>query len=77
MARRLYRLRCPAPRIGIFARHNGELKRARNAVKAAGALALELTDNIETTAGRIWIGTMHLAKGLDFVPSPLWPATTR
>jgi superfamily I DNA/RNA helicase len=56
----------PPDEIGIFVRANGQLRRARAAVKTAGAAAMELTDKAETTTGRISIGTMHLAKGLEF-----------
>jgi hypothetical protein len=52
--------------IGLFVRSPRELRRARNAVKGAGVQAIELTDRIEVTAGRVAIGTMHLAKGLEF-----------
>jgi UvrD-like helicase C-terminal domain/AAA domain len=56
----------PPHEIGVFVRANGQLRRARGAVKAAGATAIELSDNIEMTEGRISIGTMHSAKGLEF-----------
>jgi superfamily I DNA/RNA helicase len=52
--------------IGVFVRTNRQLRRARDAVKAAGAAAIELTEKVETTQGSISIGTMHLAKGLEF-----------
>jgi superfamily I DNA/RNA helicase len=39
---------------------------ARNAVKQAGVQAIELTDKIEVAPGKVSIGTMHLAKGLEF-----------
>ena len=52
--------------IGVFVRSNREFRRARNAVKQAGVPAIELTDRIEVTPGRVSIGTMHLAKGLEF-----------
>ncbi len=52
--------------IGIFVRSDRELARARAAVEAAGAPASELTDAMEAAAGRVAIGTMHLAKGLEF-----------
>jgi superfamily I DNA/RNA helicase len=35
-------------------------------VKQAGVQALELSDRIEITPGKLFIGTMHLAKGLEF-----------
>jgi hypothetical protein len=52
--------------IGVFVRSPRQLRRARTAVKRAGAAAVELSDKIEVTAGRLSIGTMHLAKGLEF-----------
>ncbi len=52
--------------IGVFVRSNREFRRARNAVKQAGVPAIELTDRIEVMPGRVAIGTMHLAKGLEF-----------
>jgi len=42
------------------------LTRAHAATEAAGLAAKVLDDNVETTSGRISIGTMHLAKGLEF-----------
>jgi superfamily I DNA/RNA helicase len=56
----------PPHEIGVFVSANGQLRRARSAVKTACATAVELSDKIETTQGRISIGTMHLAKGLEF-----------
>lgn len=55
-----------AAEIGIFVRSNRELARARAAVKAAGHTQLELSERLEDPAGRIAIGTMHLAKGLEY-----------
>ncbi|MFL5103606.1 MAG: 3'-5' exonuclease, partial [Xanthobacteraceae bacterium] len=52
--------------IGVFVRSDRELKRARDAVKAAGVPFAELSDAMEASAGRVAIGTMHLAKGLEF-----------
>lgn len=52
--------------IGIFVRTNNELARAREAVKKSGHTPLELSERAEEPAGRISIGTMHLAKGLEF-----------
>lgn len=39
----------PADNIGVFVRANGQLKCGRNAGKAAGAAAVELSDKVETT----------------------------
>jgi mRNA-degrading endonuclease RelE of RelBE toxin-antitoxin system len=52
--------------IGIFVRSNDQLARARASVKAAGQTQVELSDRLEQPQGRIAIGTMHLAKGLEY-----------
>jgi hypothetical protein len=52
--------------IGLFVRSTRELRRARAAVKQAGMPTVELSDRIEITPGKLAIGTMHLAKGLEF-----------
>lgn len=52
--------------IGLFVRSNNELSRARSVVKNAGYTPLELSDRVEDRNGRISIGIMHLAKGLEF-----------
>jgi superfamily I DNA/RNA helicase len=52
--------------IGVFVRSTRELRRGRAAVKSAGIPAVELSDRIEITPGKLSIGTMHLAKGLEF-----------
>lgn len=52
--------------IGIFVRSNDQLARARAAVKAAGHMQLELSERLEQPQGRIAIGAMHLAKGLEY-----------
>jgi mRNA-degrading endonuclease RelE of RelBE toxin-antitoxin system len=52
--------------IGLFVRSNAELSRARAAVKTAGHIQLELSERLEEPQGRITIGTMHLAKGLEY-----------
>src|SRR5207244_1137586 len=56
----------PPHEIGVFVRAGGQLRRARAVVKTAGLAAVELSEKAETTAGRASIGTMHLAKGLEF-----------
>ena len=56
----------PPHEIGVFVRTSGQLRRARAAAKTAGAAAVELSDKIEMTQGRISISAMHLAKGLKF-----------
>lgn len=52
--------------IGIFVRANDQLGRARAAVKAAGHTQMELSERLEQPQGRVSIGTMHLAKGLEY-----------
>ncbi|WP_067336194.1 3'-5' exonuclease [Stappia indica] len=52
--------------IGIFVRSEAEVARARDVAKAAGLSVLELSERIEDRQGRVSIGTMHLAKGLEF-----------
>jgi mRNA-degrading endonuclease RelE of RelBE toxin-antitoxin system len=52
--------------IGIFVRSNDQLARARAAVKAAGQTQMELSERLEQPQGRIAIGAMHLAKGLEY-----------
>lgn len=52
--------------IGLFVRSRRELPRARAAVEAAGAQTVELSERQVDVGERIAIGTMHLAKGLEF-----------
>jgi len=52
--------------IGVFVRSSAELDRARAAVKRAGLAFKVLDDHVETVSGKAAIGTMHLAKGLEF-----------
>jgi superfamily I DNA/RNA helicase len=52
--------------IGVFVRSSRELRRARTAVKGTSIPTVELSDTIEITFGKLSIGTMHLAKGLEF-----------
>ena len=52
--------------IGVFVRTRAELTRARSAVEAAGMEWMELSEQDQDFAGRVPIGTMHLAKGLEF-----------
>ncbi|MFC3183289.1 3'-5' exonuclease [Cypionkella sinensis] len=57
---------CSPSEVGVFVRSDAELKRARAAVKAAGARAVELNDKVEVENGAVAISTMHFAKGLEF-----------
>ena len=52
--------------IGIFVRARNQVDRARSAATAAGHEVLELTERGDDPGERISIGTMHLAKGLEF-----------
>jgi superfamily I DNA/RNA helicase len=52
--------------IGVFVRSSRELRRARSALKQSGIYAVELSDKVEITPGKVSIGTMHLSKGLEF-----------
>jgi hypothetical protein len=52
--------------IGVFVRSDAQLGRARTAVKAAGLEGFERLPQAESAEGRVSVGTMHLAKGLEF-----------
>lgn len=52
--------------IGIFVRSEAELERANAAAMQAGLTPKTLDDTVEITPGHTCIGTMHLAKGLEF-----------
>jgi mRNA-degrading endonuclease RelE of RelBE toxin-antitoxin system len=52
--------------LGIFVRSEAQLPRATAAAKAAGLAHRLLDENVETEFGKVTIGTMHLAKGLEF-----------
>ncbi len=52
--------------IGLFTRTRDELPRARAAAEAAGLAWAELSERDETSDAVVLIGTMHLAKGLEF-----------
>jgi hypothetical protein len=56
----------PAEEIGIFVRSEGELPRAEYAADHAGLPYCVLDHAIEDARGKVTIGTMHLAKGLEF-----------
>ena len=57
---------CQPHEVGLFVRTGEQLKRARAAIKTAGASGVELSDKVEAEAGKIAISIMHLAKGLEF-----------
>lgn len=52
--------------IGIFVRSAAQVSRAREAVEDAKLPYKVLDDHVETVTGRASVGTMHLAKGLEF-----------
>jgi UvrD-like helicase family protein len=52
--------------VGIFVRTRNQVDRARAAVTATGHGVLELSERSEDPVGHISVGTMHLAKGLEF-----------
>jgi superfamily I DNA/RNA helicase len=51
---------------GVFVRSPAQLHRALAAVKETGMAFKILDEHVETTSGHVSIGTMHLAKGLEF-----------
>lgn len=57
---------CQPHEIGVFVRSQGELRRARAAVKLAGLPSVELSEKVEVEHGAVPISTMHFAKGLEF-----------
>jgi hypothetical protein len=52
--------------IGLFVRTRDQLDRARAAVRGAGQEVFELSERGDDPAELVSIGTMHLAKGLEF-----------
>jgi hypothetical protein len=52
--------------IGVFVRSEAQLSRARTAVRNAGLTPRDLTDNGPASKDGVLVGTMHLAKGLEF-----------
>ncbi len=52
--------------IGVFVRSDAELGRAKASVERAGLQYNALDENVQPISGRVSIGTMHLAKGLEF-----------
>ena len=56
----------PSEEIGIFVRSENEMPRARAVIDALNLNARELTEKLENADGRISIGSMHYAKGLEF-----------
>lgn len=52
--------------IGVFVRSSNELDRAIRAVQKTGLPYTIMDDNADILDGKLSIGTMHLAKGLEF-----------
>jgi superfamily I DNA/RNA helicase len=52
--------------IGIFVRERQQLPRARAAVAACGQKTFELSEQGTEGTDEVSLGTMHLAKGLEF-----------
>jgi len=55
-----------AHEIGVIVRSSAELDRAESAAQAADLPHKILDHTVEPTSGKLSIGTMHLAKGLEF-----------
>jgi len=51
---------------GLFVRSEAQLDRAKSAAKEAALRFKILDEHVETAGGYVSIGTMHLAKGLEF-----------
>lgn len=56
----------PAEQIGIFVRSRREIDRARAAVESTETPLVEIGERQSGASGSISVGTMHLAKGLEF-----------
>ena len=52
--------------MGVFVRSKAELDRAIAAIEAAGHSAVDLAQHAGGVTGNVAVGTMHLAKGLEF-----------
>ena len=52
--------------MGVFVRSKAQLERAIAAVEAAGYSAVDLAQHAGGASGSVAVGTMHLAKGLEF-----------
>jgi mRNA-degrading endonuclease RelE of RelBE toxin-antitoxin system len=52
--------------IGVFVRSEAELSRAKNAIERAGLSVGLLDEKVSVPAGHVSVGSMHLAKGLEF-----------
>ena len=52
--------------ISVFVRSDSELNRALRVVESSGLPSLVLKGDVQTQAGHVSVGTMYLAKGLEF-----------
>ena len=52
--------------IGVFVRSEGQVERALSAVRSAGMRPVELDGGSGGVSGSVAVGTMHVAKGLEF-----------
>ena len=52
--------------VGVFVRSEGQVERALSAVRAAGMRPVALAAGSGGVSGSVAVGTMHLAKGLEF-----------
>ena len=52
--------------IGIFARSQAEVERATDAARKAGFAAVDLGRHASGVSGSVAVGTMHVAKGMEF-----------
>ena len=57
---------CAPQAIGVFVRSPEQIKRALSAVRNAGLTPVELSVPSGGASGSVAVGTMHLAKGLEF-----------
>ena len=52
--------------VGVFVRSEKEIDRAQQAIAKSGASSSDLNHLLAKTSGSVSVGTMHLAKGLEF-----------
>ena len=52
--------------IGLFVRSQAELERATHAARKAGFTTVDLAEHADGVSGSVAVGTMHLAKGMEF-----------
>ena len=57
---------CEPHEIGVFVRSDAELERAIKGIENAGLSAVRLSTHPGGVSGSVAVGTMHLAKGLEF-----------